>query len=447
MIINPSLLLLLFTIFLISSHSAVTYADTCPNYATDPPDCYTCDVKFEQGYCLDCNNDYGYYGVPPNCIDCATEYCFVAGTITTGGSGSNCTCVCRNAFRGAKCDICPENFVQGGTCGQCESGYTLYPAGAPTSTSICSKLCTSADCSYAGTPASSDTHAAGCLTCTCSTNKDPATHCATCLKGFDRGANCARTITPVFDQSLTKTIAKVTTSLSRVGTTSRSSVLTPSHTFPKNSFTKTLLKSKSLTLLYTPTFAQKAIKPTASFSETLIVSPSLTQITTLSKRYLSYTRQAIKLKTLSTSLTPLATLLTINFSESKTQGKDCTEAQGLCSEILIRGGQVTMDICFDSFKENSSITTIPTSTLISNPNIVFRSRTVRPKVGGESSPSSCARPWVSPRHHYLRMAQCNSPKSDAKSTKHHHSQIVFGHNSFRPTKSQCHCHTGRCSGS
>ena len=167
--------------------------------------CTNCPQQYDPARnCSACN--IGYAGVFPNCSLKCTNLANCSGHATLDGvvgtAVDGCSCSCRNAWYGQKCELCPANVDGGRDCGVCRTGYSGYPN--------CSRNCNVIDdcgnhaVSVQGNVASGCTcqcqNAYNGSTCEiCAPIYDPGQQCGQCAVGFADYPTCSRKCTVIQD--------------------------------------------------------------------------------------------------------------------------------------------------------------------------------------------------------------------------------------------------------
>ncbi|CUE71036.1 membrane-associated protein, putative [Bodo saltans] len=148
--------------------------------------CQYCPVQYDEFEdCGACNTVDLYVGTYPNCYSNVcniSAVCDVANTRAVSGTVSTgCICLCRNAWSGSTCDVCPAGFNSSNACGSCLPDWYGYPT--------CSPLCTNAGNCTNHALTVSGTYASGCV-CNCNHNWTTP-NCSVCPLGYSAENDCA----------------------------------------------------------------------------------------------------------------------------------------------------------------------------------------------------------------------------------------------------------------
>ena len=170
---------------------------TCRN-AWNSSTCAVCPLNFNAtADCGSCANGFQDY---PQCPRSCTSAQDCSGhAISTSGAVGNCTCNCRNQWRGATCDMCDGNFNTTADCGSCQVGYDSYPG--------CYLTCTAAaNCTGHAVNVTGNTLTGCNCSCrnawtnsacdVCPVNYNASKDCGECAQGYsDYSSGCHRVCT------------------------------------------------------------------------------------------------------------------------------------------------------------------------------------------------------------------------------------------------------------
>ena len=164
----------------VSGNSATGCNCSCLNMWTER-NCSVCPEQFDAaqdcGTCAAGRDGYpACFQVCSVATDCNRHASAVNGTFP------NCTCACRNQWRGVRCDVCPTNFNASITsdCGVCAHGFANYPS--------CVFSCTIASACSSHASQAVGNASSGCK-CTCS-NQWTGDDCSTCPPMYNANLSC-----------------------------------------------------------------------------------------------------------------------------------------------------------------------------------------------------------------------------------------------------------------
>eukprot|EP00756_Hemistasia_phaeocysticola_P024982 Hpha_TRINITY_DN15982_c1_g3::TRINITY_DN15982_c1_g3_i2::g.75482::m.75482 len=141
--------------------------------------CGTCPPQYEQASCDKCAA--GYTGSPPSCQQCSVAtHCQNHATAVTSDAGrTTCVCTCAAKWEGNTCSTCPSQYEQT-SCSSCAPGHVNYDT--------CTKCTVAANCNNHASAVDTNPAKTKC-TCTCSDRYD-GEQCERCSAAFEGYPNC-----------------------------------------------------------------------------------------------------------------------------------------------------------------------------------------------------------------------------------------------------------------